>query len=141
MEDVDRERRKEFVALLEGRRLAVDASMWQAPTLTIVGQAFILRVLTDHHVGWGVATLAAAAGVLATITVGVSLAQQRDREQLLSERIAREGQALRWPDARRQALARSRCWAHPLEWSSRWLWGITIAVFGVADVVALIVGR
>jgi hypothetical protein len=36
--------------LLEGRRLDIAASMWQVPTLTVVGQAFILQVLTDPKV-------------------------------------------------------------------------------------------
>ena len=35
----------------------------------------------------------------------------------------------------------ARCCIHPLEWPARWLWIGTIALLGVADVVALILTR
>jgi len=120
--------------------------MWQAPALTIVGQAFIPGVLTDRSVGWAIASVVSVAGVLASVAVAVALSQQRDREVLLSERIATEAKALGSPDPRRRGLREergtpARCCIHPLEWPARWLWIGTIALLGVADVVALILTR
>jgi hypothetical protein len=43
--------RQRALQLLEDRRLAADASMWQAPSLTLVAQAFLLTILTNHDVG------------------------------------------------------------------------------------------
>jgi hypothetical protein len=124
--------------LLEGRRLAIEASMWQAPTLTIVGQAFILGVLTNRRVGLPVALLVASAGVLVSFATALALWQQRDRETLFSERIKDHASGLGWPDPRRQHLGRSRGAWHPLEWPGWKIWIAPVVLFGVADILALI---
>jgi hypothetical protein len=140
------------VQLLEGRRAALDASMWQVPALIVAGQAFLLQVLTDKGVGWWVAAPVAAAGALASVTAGLALWQQRDRELLYSNAVKDSAGV----DVTRRQLERE----HPPEqgserhkWRSRpalaWLldrrtyplWLSTLALFVVADAAALIATR
>jgi hypothetical protein len=51
-----------------------------------------------------VALPVAVAGVLASVTVWVSLAQQRDREVLFSEEVSPYAEGLDWRDLRRPAV-------------------------------------
>ena len=132
------DQRERAMALLEGRRLAIDASMWQAPTLTLVAQAFLLGVLTDKAVGWAVAVSVAVAGVLASGTSMFALWQLRDRERHFSERVREHAKALDLGDLNRSS-ERSRL--HPLEWRSWWFWEAVLFAFVVADLLALVVTR
>jgi hypothetical protein len=50
---------------LERRRHAYDQAMWQAPALTIAGQAFLLRILADEGSSGGRAVVLLA-GVVET---------------------------------------------------------------------------
>jgi hypothetical protein len=136
MTDNQRERALE---LLEGRRLATDASMWQAPSLTLVAQAFLLAILTDDDVGWTVASFVAGAGVLACLTAILALWLLHDREYDFGERVRVHAEELRLGNPNRTPKDRSK-W-HPLEWKGRDLWSIALAAFIVADVVALFVTR
>jgi hypothetical protein len=38
--------RLESLKLLEGRRASYDVAMWQAPTLTVLSQTFLLTILS-----------------------------------------------------------------------------------------------
>ena len=67
------ERLATFLDLLERRRQSLDQSMWQAPALTIAGQAFLLRVLTDENVVLGARLLMLFAGVMASLAALLSL--------------------------------------------------------------------
>ncbi len=124
--------------LLEGRRLAIDGFMWQAPTLTLVVQAFLLGVLTDAHVGWTVATSVALAGVLACATAMYALRLLDDRAGNFSERVTDHALALGLGDLNRRSHRPKR---HPLEWEGWLIWQAALFAFIVADLLALIVTR
>jgi hypothetical protein len=118
------------LTILEGRRLAIDNAMWQAPTLTLVAQAFLLTVLTDSGVRFTVALFAAVGGLAALMVVAISLWQQRDRETTYRDYI--DG-AAGVPEIERSGDGRKppnvRTWA---------LWSfLVLPLFGVADVLAL----
>ena len=110
--------------------------MWQAPTLTLVVQAFLLGVLTDKAVPCAVAIAVATAGVLACITAMFALALLHDRERHYSERVREHAEALTLGNPNR-TVVRSK--AHPLEWKGWWLWEAVLFAFIVADVLALII--
>jgi hypothetical protein len=59
--------------------------MWQAPTLTIAGQAFLLALLADQDLATGVRRAVFVAGVLAVIAAVISLLRLRSREVTYSE--------------------------------------------------------
>jgi hypothetical protein len=129
---------REVLQLLEGRRLAIDAAMWQGPTLTLVAQAFLLVVLTDSHVKLTVAIFVALAGIVALVVVGVSLMAQRGREVELSRRIEDHASAVGLPELRRPRT-RGRSWWRPLDWPPWAVWALVIyPLFALADVLALV---
>ena len=133
MADEDRE----VLRLLEGRRLAIDAAMWQGPTLTLVAQAFLLGVLTDAHVKLAVAIAVALAGVVVVVVAGVSLMAQRGREVELSRRIEEHASAVGLPELRRRRGPRH--WWRPLDWPPWAVWALVIyPLFALADVLALV---
>jgi hypothetical protein len=68
--------------------MALDQSMWQAPALTIAGQAFLLRVLTDGSVAVVARIVILAAGVIASLAAAVALLRLRSREVLYSESVS-----------------------------------------------------
>jgi hypothetical protein len=118
------------LALLEGRRLAIDGAMWQAPTLTLVGQVFLLTVLSDGSTRFVVRCFVALAGLSALVVVAVSLWQQRDRETTIRHYIdhAADVPAV-GPSGRRPKPPNVRTWA-------LWTFGV-FPLFGVADIAAL----
>jgi hypothetical protein len=130
--------REQTLQLLEGRRLAIDGSMWQAPTLTLVAQAFLLGVLTNRSVGWAIAAAVAVAGVFALATAMLALWLLHDRERHFAERVKDHAVALGLGDPNR---TNQRCEVHPLEWSGWLLWEAVLFAFIVADVLALIITR
>lgn len=132
------EQRSAAMALLEGRRLAIDGFTWQGPSLTLVVQAFLLGVLTDDTVGWTVATAVAVAGVLACGMAMYALWLLHDREVHYSERVADHALALGLGDPRR---ARRPNGFHPLEWKGWLIWEGVLCAFVIADVIALIATR
>jgi hypothetical protein len=121
--------------LLEGRRLAYDAAMWQAPTLVLVVQAFLLAVLTDPGVDSTVALFVAIAGVAALLVAGIALWQLHDRERHYSERVTAQALGLTLGDPNRHRERRRR---HLLEWPSWALWEAVLGLFALADVLALV---
>jgi hypothetical protein len=131
--------------LLEGRRLALDSSMWEVPALTVAGQAFLLQVLTDPNLGWWVAVPVALAGVVASVAAGLSLWQQRDREVLHSKAVAALALDLGLGDPRRAELEREYRGGRHQGWllnvRAYWFWFATLACFVVADLFALIASR
>jgi hypothetical protein len=132
----DQARDLETVRLLEARRLALDAAKWQGPSLLLVVQAFLLGVLTNEHVKLGVAIVVAVAGIAALVVVGISLGQQHNRERALSVRIEAGASAAGLTQLRRSLPARR--WWPPLEWPGWVLWVLVFALFGLADVAALV---
>jgi hypothetical protein len=129
-----RERASALLALLEGRRLATDSSMWQAPTLTLVAQAFLLGVLTDKSVGWGVAWAVAIAGILALLTAMLALWLLHDRERHFAERVREQAALLGLGNPNRTSRRSKR---HLLEWPGWVAWEVVLAAFLVADALAL----
>jgi len=128
--------------LLEQRRLAFDAMMWEVPALTVAGQAFLLQVVTSDTVGWTVALPVAIAGVIASAATGLSLWQQGAAERLHSEEVAELAEEVGIGDPRRAAIvARRSGRAESWRLRGRTLWYLTLAAFVVADVVALFAGR
>jgi hypothetical protein len=111
---------------LERRRHAYDQAMWQAPALTIAGQAFLLRVLADEGLEWWARAVVLAAGMLATLAAAVGLVQLRRREVDYSRRItalcAHVG--LGDPTPRRKARFPVLNW-----------WVFALVAFGAADAV------
>jgi hypothetical protein len=119
------------VTILEGRRLAVDVAMWQAPTLVLIAQAFLLLVLTDRAVDFTVRLFVALAGIAALVVVGISLWQQRDRETAYRRYI--DGVA-GVPD-----VPPTECGPKAPEVRTWALWTIVVfPLFGAADVLALV---
>jgi hypothetical protein len=120
--------------LLEGRRLAYDAAMWQAPTLVLIVQGFLLAVLTNSGVRFTVAVFVALAGVAALLVAGLALWQLHDREHHFSERVTAHAIGLTLGDPTRHH--ERRC-CHLLEWPAWVLWEAVLGLFAVADVLAL----
>jgi hypothetical protein len=82
-----RERDAALLDQLERRRYAHDQAQWQAPALTIAGQAFLLRVLADEGLEWWARAFVLGAGLLATFAAGYSLVKLRQREVEYAKRI------------------------------------------------------
>jgi hypothetical protein len=139
-----------FLDHLERRRGELAVAQWQAPTLTIAAQAFLLQVLTDEEAaarGWIL-----AAGIAACIAAMVALLRLRQREILYSDAIAHYGGGLGMADPRPSELHRRPLRRRgPAAWLDRkagtlagwkywpdlyWFWIVTLCLFIVADVFA-----
>jgi hypothetical protein len=107
--------------------------MWQAPTLTLIAQAFLLSVLTDESVGWWVASAVAAAGILAALTAMLALWLLHDRENHFGGRVKAQAIALGLGDPNRTSDRQKR---HPLEWPGWKVWEVVLLAFLVADALA-----
>lgn len=79
---------REFVRLLDSRRLGYEQTQWQAPTLTIAAQAFLLSVLSDADVSAVARTSILVAGVFACVAAAIALIRLRARELLYSGAVA-----------------------------------------------------
>jgi hypothetical protein len=112
---------------VERRRASHGEAMWQAPALTIAGQAFLLQVITNSKVD-GVARLAVLLAGLAAISAAVaSLVQLRKREVDYSERIGALFAEKQSGDPRPTEFARP-----PV----LYVWVVALCSFAIADVVA-----
>jgi hypothetical protein len=128
--------RLESLKLLEGRRAGHDLAMWQAPTLTVLAQTFLLTILSDPTVNRRVALGIAIVGWAVLLMAGFALWQLRDRELHFSRRINVLAASL---GMERPARPRPpRRWWPPREWQGWVLWCVLFAAFGVADLVALV---
>lgn len=132
--------------------MACDQAMWQAPTLTIAGQSFLLALLANQDLATDVRRLVFIAGVLAVFAAVVALLRLRSREVLYSEAIAAYSERLGIPDPRPDQLERDRLKRRgPFAWVDErlrgfagwwlwppgyWLWIAALIAFGVADYVA-----
>jgi hypothetical protein len=85
---LDPESAREFVRLLEGRRLAYEQAQWQAPTLTIAAQAFLLTVLSNSEVSGTARVFILIAGALASFAAAMALIRLRARELLYSGAVS-----------------------------------------------------
>jgi hypothetical protein len=72
---------------LERRRAGYGDGMWQAPALTIAGQAFLLQVITNSDVDCVARLAVLLAGLVALLSAVLSLFRVRKREKEYSERI------------------------------------------------------
>jgi hypothetical protein len=151
----DTESAREFMRLLEGRRLAYEQAQWQAPTLTIAAQAFLLSVLSDSDVSAVARTFILVAGAWACLAAALALVRLRAREVQYSGAVsyyACEEAGLLDPrpfdlkqrrappthrPSRHDRLFRRLGSARVLS-SAYVLWIYTLAAFVVADIATLI---
>lgn len=124
--------------------------MWQAPTLTIAAQAFLLIVLTDATVSDRARLLILVAGIAACVAAILSLIRLRAREILWSEGIADVCEKAGLPDPRPFDLPRKAAEHKPgpvdraVRAIGAWerlptvylFWILALLLFVVADVVA-----
>lgn len=146
----DQDRAATFLSLLESRRSSADQGMWQAPTLTIAAQAFLLAVLTDKTVSDTARLTILVAGIAACVAAILSLVRLRAREILFSEAIADACDKAGLPDPRPFALSRrpAEHTAGPVDRAVRAVgasqrlptvylfWIFALLLFVVADMVA-----
>jgi hypothetical protein len=153
----DREAAFAFVNLLEGRRASIEQAQWQAPTLTIAAQAFLLAVLTDSSVSSTARWFILVAGVLACLAAVLALVRLRAREVLYSEAVSAACTEARLPDPRpfeletkpAPAFYRSGYVDRAVRAVGGWkqlptvylFWILALLAFIVADVVALLSTR
>jgi hypothetical protein len=147
---MDQDRAATFLTLLESRRSSADQGMWQAPTLTIAAQAFLLAVLTDETVSDSARLWILVAGIAACIAAILSLIRLRAREILFSDAIAHACDKAGLPDPRPFALPRKAAKLKPglvdraVRAIGDWrrlptvylFWIIALVLFVVADLVA-----
>lgn len=149
--------RSAFITHLDELRREVSQAMWQAPTLTVAAQAFLLRILTDDSVSGFARLVIGAAGVAATFAALWSLLRLREREVLYHDAIAHQFDAWNMPDPRpeklerkplkperpgssakldrrlQEAVAPSESRRFPIHV----VWGVVLLGFVLADIVAL----
>jgi hypothetical protein len=116
---------------LERRRHAHDQAQWQAPALTIAGQAFLLQVLADEGLDGVARGFVLAAGLLATFAAGVSLFLLRGREEEYSRRIEWVAKRIGIPDPNPPVR-------RPIKLI--WLWAAALAAFFAADIAVFVAG-
>jgi hypothetical protein len=117
---------------LERRRHAHDQAQWQAPALTIAGQAFLLQVLADEGLDCVARGFVLAAGLLATIAAFFSLFLLRGREEEYSRRIERVAKRIGIPDPNPPK---------PRKIKLIWLWAAALAAFFVADIAVYVAAQ
>jgi hypothetical protein len=125
-----------YLEYLEQRRQSADRAMWQAPALMIVAQAFLLQVLTDSTVDLATRIVVTIAVVGATLAAALTLLRLRSQEVVYSEAIARKLGELEMGDPRAAALPTAD--AGSPERSPHVWWTAALALFAIADVVALV---
>jgi hypothetical protein len=128
----------ESLRLLEGRRLSYDAAMWQAPTLTVLSQTFLLVILSDPSVRFGVALPIAMAGWITLFVVAIALWQLRDREEQFSKRINELAEPLGVVRPTRERVERNGFVERWLDWEAWKMWRGVFIGFAVADLDALV---
>jgi hypothetical protein len=146
----DPDRAATFLTLLESRRSSADQGMWQAPTLTIAAQAFLLTVLTDSTVSGTARLWILVAGIAACVAAILSLVRLRFRETQFSEAIAAACDKAGLPDPRPFTLPRKLGEHKPgpgdraVRAIGAWqylptiylFWILALLLFVVADVIA-----
>jgi hypothetical protein len=91
---------------LERRRSVLEQAMWQAPTLTIAAQAFLLFVLAGSAIDATARKVVLVAGIAACFAAVISLLRLHEREVRYSEAIAHYLNTLGIADPRPDALPR-----------------------------------
>lgn len=115
---------------LERRRAGYGDGMWQAPALTIAGQAFLLQVITNSEVGCAARAFVLFAGLVALTAAVLSLVRVLKREVEYSERITALFAANGGGDPTPPQHAKV-----PV----LWVWVAALCSFFVADLVAFFV--
>ena len=140
--------------LLESRRGGLDATLWQAPALTIAAQAFLLSVLTDPSLDPIAEGFILAAGVFASWAAVRSLIRGRAREVRYSDALAFYAEKFGLPELRpvdalpRKPIDRKGSWhqfdlllqARSDEWRTPayvW-WSAALILFAVSDILAYV---
>jgi hypothetical protein len=138
-----RERDAFTLDALERWRSEFNAATWQAPTLTIAGQAFLLNVLATDELDETARLAVLIAGLLAIVAAVWALWRLLARERLYSVAIASRLRALKLDDTRPREVddrlraedpeaARELVWWSP--GGGHWAWIAALVAFGVADV-------
>jgi hypothetical protein len=115
---------------LERRRNAHDQVMWQAPALTIAGQAFLLQVLANEGLECVARAFVLAAGIAATWAAAIAIFHLRKREVQYSKRITALTERIEIDDPKPQEFA----WPFPIIY---W-WVIALGAFGFADAAVFV---
>ncbi len=131
---------------LERRRGVLEQAMWQAPTLTIAAQAFLLFVLTGSAIDATARKFVLVAGIAACAAAVISLLRLRQREVRYSEAIAYYLNTLGISDPRPDglpslSLQRNDLWSRfdrPLRAIGGWSWLPPIHVAWIAALLLFI---
>jgi hypothetical protein len=151
----ERDRDTVFLDHLESRRGELAVAGWQAPTLTMAAQAFLLTVLTDETVPTSARIVILAAGITATVAAILALLRLRSREELYSEALTEYGARLagmrdtrpfeleRKPVSSEYQRSKFHRWVMAAAGSTKWpsihlTWSFALFLFVIADVVALV---
>jgi hypothetical protein len=126
--------RERALPLLEGRRLAYDGAMWNAPSLALIVQGLLLTALTQNDMPLSVGIVIAGAGMLMLAVVWLALWQLQDRVGHFRDRVQDHAEALGLGNPNRIVGRRKQ---HPLEWPLWKLWLLPFLGFAAADVLAL----
>jgi hypothetical protein len=87
MPEIPMEVRASLLDLLDRRRAANDAAMWQAPVVLTAAQAFLLQVLANQEIGWAARLIVLVAGIGVTVAALLTLIRGRTREVEFSETV------------------------------------------------------
>jgi hypothetical protein len=98
----------QLLEILERRRLAVDASMWQIPGLAVAGQAFLLQVIANPAVPRYPALMLAIAGAAATLAAALALTRLIEVQLVLAQHVAVHAKRLGLPKFDNDSLAVAR---------------------------------
>jgi hypothetical protein len=132
-----------------------DASMWQAPVLTVAAQAFLLQVLSDQTIDWWARLVLLLAGLLPILAAAFTLVRGHSREVQFTEAVEVHLERLGLPsllpdhlpelpkeperhrveslDRRLVEVSRHRRWPRAYQ-----LWLAALIVFVPADVVVFL---
>jgi hypothetical protein len=145
------ETRATLLELLESRRTTIDQGMWQAPSLSLVAQAFLISVLIQGHVPLGTRIVVFAAGLSTSVAALLGLLRGRAREMQYSEAIAYYS-GTEIPDVRPPLPAKPLTSGKEVRGTDGWLvrqatkswpslhlfWALTLILFAAADLAALL---
>jgi hypothetical protein len=155
MPEVPVEGRAVFLDLLDRRRAANDAAMWQAPVVLTAAQAFLLQVLANQEIGWLARSIVLAAGLGVTAATLYTLLRGRTREVQYTEGIDIYLQRFGYPSTTPSAMPsrrhernkhlfrrldqRMRAWARserlPVPYQ---LWALGLFIFVAADIAVFV---
>lgn len=136
-----------FYQAAESRRSAIDQMMWQAPVLSLTAQAFLMTVGLQRETAGTGRMLAGILGFGVALASMQLLSKHRLHEVHLSKWLSHLEQDTAMPNLNSAAerhrepveLPRPAAWLAYGKSSFAW-WLLTLAVFGLADVLILSAG-